>query len=62
MHLLSRAFFEWVYSRERSFEGFLEGSRSTRTLMVDLAVSFFALSFVNEIMIPSIQSVLFNHV
>ena len=26
-------FFEWVYSRERSFEGFLKGSRSTGTLM-----------------------------
>ena len=32
---LKSTFFEWVYSRERSFEGFLKGSRSTRTLMLN---------------------------
>ena len=32
-------FFEWVYSRECSFGRFLEGSRSTRTLMLVLATS-----------------------
>ena len=33
-------FFEWVYSRECSFGRFLEGSRSTRTLMTFCKISF----------------------